>query len=114
MDEDEISEELEGDNESDADLAKGYDYLLGMKIWSLTFEKAEKLWQDLEEKRRLVEDLEVTSPHETWEKDLDSLEKYLDGRDDTMDAAEKEELKAQNKSKIDRLIRKVPPQRKIE
>ena len=114
MDEDEINEELEGDNESDAGLAKGCDYLLGMKIWSLTFEKAEKLWQDLEEKRCLVEDLEVTSPHETWEKDLDSLEKYLDGRDDTMDAAEKEELKAQNKSKIDRLIRKVPPQRKIE
>ena len=72
---------------------------MGMKIWSLTFEKAEKLRQELEEKRRLVEDLEVTSPPEIWENDLDALEKALDGRDDTMDAAEKEELKAQNKSK---------------
>ena len=66
---------------------------------SLTLEKSKKLRQELEEKRRLVEDLEVTSPPEIWENDLDALEKALDGRDDTMDAAEKEELKAQNKSK---------------
>ena len=30
---------------------------------------------------------------------MDELEKALEGRDDTMDAAEKEELKPQNKSK---------------
>jgi len=28
-------------DESEANLSKGYEYLLGMKLWSLTYEKAE-------------------------------------------------------------------------
>ena len=47
----------DGDNETDeeeetstAELAKGYEYLLGMQIWSLTFEKAQELRRKLNEK----------------------------------------------------------------
>ena len=34
--EEDYGEEIEDDDTSDAELAKGYEYLLGMKIWSLT------------------------------------------------------------------------------
>ena len=37
--EDTDEEEEEEEDLSDAELAKGYEYLLGMKIWSLTYEK---------------------------------------------------------------------------
>ena len=36
------TDESEEDTSLTADLSKGYEYLLGMKIWSLTFEKAEE------------------------------------------------------------------------
>ena len=34
--EEDDGEEMEDDDTTDAELAKGYEYLLGMKIWSLT------------------------------------------------------------------------------
>ena len=71
-------------------------------MWSLTFEKAEKLRQEIEEKRCLVKDNEVTSTPEIWEKYLDAIEKALDGRDHTMDTSEKEELKAIKQEQTER------------
>uniref|UniRef100_A0A7S1Z3I8 DNA topoisomerase 2 n=1 Tax=Ditylum brightwellii TaxID=49249 RepID=A0A7S1Z3I8_9STRA len=95
----------ESDNESveesasDAELAKGYDYLLGMKIWTLTYEKAEQLRRQLAEKTQAVEELEATSPSKIWQNDLDNIEEALDERDAAMEAADEDERKAQSKSK---------------
>jgi len=96
-------EETEDDNvdenASDADLAKGFEYLLGMKIWSLTYEKAEKLRAELEDKTQAVADLEATPPSTLWWNDLDAIEDALDERDDEIAAANAEERRAQTKNK---------------
>jgi DNA topoisomerase II len=93
-------EEVDDENEqlSDAVLAKGYEYLLGMKIWSLTFERAEELRRQLAEKENEVKILEATSPSQIWMKDLDDIEVALDDRAFVMEAAAKEEAKAQKKA----------------
>ena len=87
------------DTATDAELAKGYEYLLGMKIWSLTFEKAEALRAQLAEKTQAVADLEETAPSQIWLDDLDAIEEALLERDEDMKAAEADEVKAQNKNK---------------
>ena len=83
---------------STAELAKGYEYLLGMKIWSLTFEKAEALRADRDSKKAQLEALEITTPNEIWLKDLDAIELALDNRDAAIEAALKEEKEARDKS----------------
>lgn len=96
------SEEPESDDEaqqSDAVIAKGYEYLLGMKIWSLTFEKAEELRKKLAEKTQEVADLEATAPSQIWTNDLNDIEDALDERDVEIAAANADELEAQSKNK---------------
>jgi DNA topoisomerase II len=92
-------EEDEDDTKSDAELARGYEYLLGMKIWSLTYEKAEELRAQLAEKTKAVANLEATKPSKLWLDDLDSIEEALDERDAEMAAIAADEIKAQIKSK---------------
>ena len=92
-------EEDEEDTKSDAELARGYEYLLGMKIWSLTYEKAEELRAQLAEKTTAVANLEATKPSKLWLNDLDSIEEALDERDAEMAAIAADEIKAQIKSK---------------
>lgn len=89
----------ENENEGEANLAKGYEYLLGMKIWSLTFEKAEKLRLELAEKTRAVDDLEATAPTQIWRNDLEAIEVAMDERDIDFAEAVDAELAAQNKTK---------------
>jgi len=112
-------QEDQGDSAADADLAKGYEYLLGMKIWSLTFEKAEKLRQELAAKTKDLEDLEATEPSDIWLKDLDAIEAALQDRDETMkkaaererqarDAAAEKRGKANGKTGTKRRARKKP------
>merc|ERR1740124_2135050 len=93
------SDSNENENEEEADLAKGYEYLLGMKIWSLTFEKAEKLRRELAEKTKAVEDLEATLPTQIWFNDLDAIEAAMDDRDISFAEAAEAELTAQNKTR---------------
>ena len=80
-------------------LAKGYEYLLGMKIWSLTFEKAEQLRAQLDQKVKELELLLSTEPTTIWLRDLDAVEIALDERDAALQAAEMDERKAQKKNK---------------
>jgi DNA topoisomerase II len=89
----------EEDETSTADLAKGFEYLLGMKIWSLTYEKAEQLRSQLEEKTKELEDLQATDPSQIWSRDLDAIEVALDERDQALFAAEVDERRAQKKNK---------------
>jgi len=107
----ENDEDEQNDDSSDADLAKGYEYLLGMKIWSLTFEKAEKMRNELAEKTKTVQELEATSPTELWKKDLKVLEEALDERNVAYAAAADEELKAQNKNKKHQATKRKPIKR---
>ena len=98
-DEDEDDEEEEDENTSIGQLTKGYEYLMGMKLWTLTMEKVEKLKAELEDKAEEVAILEATEPHQIWWKDLDDIEDALDERDAEIAAAIAEEVAAQNKSK---------------
>ena len=62
---DEQEHEKEDSNEidtSDDDLAKGYEYLLGMKIWSLTHERAEELRRQRDEKNGELSKMKATLP----------------------------------------------------
>ena len=103
---DDVEESEEEDNASDADLAKGYEYLLGMKIWSLTFERAEELRKQLAEKTDEVATLESTEPQTIWLNDLDAIEEVLNERDVELDAEAKRESQAQSKAKV-RVAKKV-------
>ena len=91
------SEEVEMEA-TDANLAKGYEYLLGMKIWSLTYEKAESLRAQLEEKTQELEALNATTPEQLWLNDLDAIEDALRERDAEMQKAATNEKNAQKKS----------------
>ncbi len=60
------------------ELARGYDYLLSMKIWSLTLEKVEELRAQLAEKEAELERLRGMTAADLWTQDLDLLEEKLD------------------------------------
>lgn len=94
----EETEEVEDEDVSTAQLSKGYEYLLGMKIWSLTFEKAEELRAQLAERTKELEELEKTPPSELWERDLSAIEEALDDRDHEIAMAANEEKEARKKS----------------
>ena len=83
--EDEIEEDPNEIDTSDADLAKGYEYLLGMKIWSLTHERAEELRRQRDEKSGELSKMKATLPEEMWLNDLDAVEALLDERDAALD-----------------------------
>jgi DNA topoisomerase-2 len=88
----------EEEDTSVADLSKGYEYLLGMKIWSLTFEKAQELRQQLDERTAELRALENKEPSEIWLNDLDEIEIALGERDDGIKADANAESKAQKKN----------------
>mmetsp|Transcript_13500 Transcript_13500/g.29330 ORF Transcript_13500/g.29330 Transcript_13500/m.29330 type:complete len:1434 (+) Transcript_13500:96-4397(+) len=98
LEEGEAAESVE-ESASDAELSKGYEYLLGMKIWSLTFERAEELRRQREEKAEEVKKLKATSHEAIWLADLDAIDEALVERDADMAAEFKKELQAQSKSK---------------
>merc|ERR1719291_577173 len=100
---DEDDEDTEKDDfdesASDAELAKGYEYLLGMKIWSLTHERAEELRRQFSEKTKEVEKLQETPPKDIWSNDLDAIEDALGERDEDIASELKKEATAQNRNK---------------
>jgi len=52
-------------------LDKDYDYLLSMKIWSLTAEHIELLKKKLAEKKEELDNVSSRTPRDMWEEDLD-------------------------------------------
>jgi len=92
------SDDENEDSSSYADLSRGYEYLLGMKLWNLTYEKVEELRKQLAEKTEELEDLESTEPSQIWLNDLDAIELALDGRNREIEQAEEDEIKAQQKT----------------
>jgi len=69
-----------------------YDYLLGMNLWSLTFEKVEELKKQHEVKTEELNELKKTTIEMMWDRDLEALSKGLD----EIDALEAEEVEAGN------------------
>jgi DNA topoisomerase-2 len=88
----------EAEDVSDSHLSKGYEYLLGMKIWSLTYEKAEELRSQLAERTQELQELEAKSPNDIWLADLDAIAVALDERDVEIEEAHEDEKKAQQKN----------------
>lgn len=69
--------EDEEDDGNIADASRGYDYLLSMKIWSLTKERVEKLRAELQDREQEFQSLEAKTVEELWLADLDALEALL-------------------------------------
>ncbi|KAG5180151.1 topoisomerase [Tribonema minus] len=62
----------DSDSESAA-LAKGYDYLLGLKLWTLTKEVVAKLLAELAAKKQEMEELRAMELSDLWLRDLDAV-----------------------------------------
>ena len=63
--------------DSIAVLEKGYDYLLSMKIWSLTHERVAALTAQRDEKKRELTLLQQKTAESLWLEDLKTLEVAL-------------------------------------
>ena len=97
-----LVDEQEEDQESSEDISdkkSGYDYLLSMKIWSLTYEKVEALRKELDEKTADLEKLINTEPQTLWLNDLDEIEEALGERDIATNAAFADEQQARKKAR---------------
>lgn len=68
-DESDTSEDREGGGASTS--SGGYEYLLGMPLWSLTMERVQQLLKEQQEKKDEFARLSATSPEQLWETDLD-------------------------------------------
>ena len=66
----------QSDNETDVD-ARGFEYLLGLPLWSLTLERVQKLRTEREGKQTEFQTLRETDPLQLWLTDLDKLEVEL-------------------------------------
>ena len=75
-----------------------YDYLLGMKIWSLTMEKVQELTKQRDEKFAELKTLKEKLAEHLWIEDLDNLENALSEYEMKIEEAAQEELAARNKA----------------
>ena len=91
------AEEVSSDEVSD-DVGRGYDYLLSMKIWSLTLERVQSLTSERNAKHAELELLRGKSPEDLWLADLDALETALDEFENEIDAGKAQEKIAQNRA----------------
>lgn len=74
MDEEEDEQKKGKDDDPDlVEEGRDFDYILGMKLWTLTKEKKEALLAERDKKLREVKDLEAKSPQQLWLDDLDGL-----------------------------------------
>merc|ERR1719321_2025093 len=70
-----------------------YDYLLGMNLWSLTFEKVEEIRKQLKIKEEELKVMQKKAIETFWDEDLVALQEKLDELDalDEKDAAAAQE-----------------------
>ena len=98
---DDNNENNENTNSSSISLSQGYDYLLSMKIWSLTMERVKALTLERDEKKNELDILTSKTPEDLWLEDLDALEEALDLFEGDLVAAEKQEEAARKKAQVD-------------
>lgn len=92
-----VAEEEEEDYKQDP-LEKGYDYLLSMKLWSLTMEKVNELKAERTALRARLDELVGKTSEQLWLEDLDQLEVALDEFDALLDQSKKQEQIARKKT----------------
>merc|ERR1719382_208281 len=95
----------DGDGAGEEDASKkdkkkggGWEYLLGMALWSLTHEKVLELEAQVRTKEAEVEELELTAPEEIWERDLDAVLAALDEADEHARRALNEERRMRDRA----------------
>ncbi|KAJ0162016.1 DNA topoisomerase 2 [Colletotrichum tanaceti] len=69
-------EDMEGNDEDEEDndeQTNGYDYLLSMPIWSLTYERLERLQRQIDNKKAEHDALLALSEKDLWTQDLDDF-----------------------------------------
>lgn len=68
---------MNSQNEEEAESASktgpDYDYLLGMTMWTLTYEKKDELVRKRDNKQTELRILQAKSPKDLWKEDLDVL-----------------------------------------
>jgi DNA topoisomerase-2 len=106
--------EEENDDEAPTSIGKGYDYLLSMPIWSLTFEKAEKLQSQLREKEQELEALRSATPESLWDKDLIALEAGLTTMEEQLKADASFTITKKKPAKGEKKKRKTKKQKENE
>ncbi|CAM9243193.1 unnamed protein product, partial [Phaeothamnion confervicola] len=87
-----------GDDGDESSLAHGYDYLLGMKLWSLTLERVRLLEAELDSKKCELEALRATEPTDIWLRDLAAISALLDEGDAAFAKEAAQELKQRSKA----------------
>ncbi|XP_077490321.1 DNA topoisomerase 2-alpha-like [Amblyomma americanum] len=87
---DEGEEDAEGGDKDGEAGSAGYNYLLGMPLWSLTRERKEDLLAKRDQKREEVETLRRKTPEDLWDEDLNALMTKLE----EVEKAEREEESA--------------------
>ena len=69
-----VVDEEDGTEEEDLDtFSNGYDYLLGMSLWSLTQERVERLRRQIGDKEMEIDALIKLSKEDIWKHDLDEF-----------------------------------------
>ncbi|XP_065222595.1 DNA topoisomerase 2-like [Planococcus citri] len=81
--EEEVPPPTEGEETADEDAPeedpnKDFDYLLGMKLWSLTLEKKNEMLKKRDEKQTELDLLKKKTPSDLWVNDLDALLAKMD------------------------------------
>ena len=112
-----LKKEIKIENKKKVDLVKkltklafpeidgGYDYLLGMPLWNLTFEKVEELKRQRNLKQIEHDNLSAKSIENIWLSELDLLkEKYLQWREGKQKEDDMFITKKSKKSKKSKLI----------
>ncbi|KAK6346964.1 DNA topoisomerase 2 [Orbilia brochopaga] len=89
------------DTPGDDSVGDGYNYLLGMPIWSLTKEKVDKLLAECASKEEEIDALAKRSPKDLWREDLDVFleEWYKQLKEDQERATKRSALKKSRKVK---------------
>lgn len=80
-DDDEAEGQEEGATEEAAAEKTDYDYLLGMNLWSLTYEKVDEIKKQLRTKEEELKELKKKSVEQFWDEDLNALSATLDELD---------------------------------
>merc|ERR1719262_494836 len=99
IDEEEIEDDEDGEEGTETGNSSGYNYLLGMPLWSLTFEKVEAMKKQLQEKTAEYEALLKVTPESMWWKDLEAVEGTLDHIDATRAKAAEKSSKLMEKAR---------------
>ena len=90
-----INEDHDSDDDEEeieqGSLEKAYDYLLSMKIWSLTMEKVQSLQRQAGEKKEELDTLNAKTARDLWLEDLEELELALDHYEADIEEAKQSE-----------------------